>query len=118
MKLASKLPKGDANGLAALTPAMVRDPHRMHVILAVVDCSQISTNVDDGSVEPTARLRRVETILDDDRGTAEQLIRRALERRLGGTVLPLDVEDELNAIFESFDVDPDTGEIRDGGESA
>jgi hypothetical protein len=38
-------------------------------------------------------------------------MRRALEKRTGGTVLPIDMEDEITHAFRN--VDPKTGEVRD-----
>ena len=46
----------------------------------------------------------------EDLPTAEKLVRRALEGRLGGEVLPIELEDEITAAFR--DIDPRTGEVR------
>jgi hypothetical protein len=109
MKLQGTLPKGDANGLEAIASALVARPRGLHVVIAVVDVKKITTDSDDGSAEPTVRIRRVEVIPPDDKEAAEKLMRRALERRQGDTVLPLEVEDELTMLFEN--IDPDTGEL-------
>jgi len=99
IKLASALPKGDANGLGPIVLDLVQDPARFKVVLAIVDCKQITTNADTGEVVPTARIRRVEAILDGDLSTARRLMERALERRTGRTMLPLGLEDEMRAAF-------------------
>lgn len=111
-KLAARLPKGDANGLTSIDRPLIDDPHRIHVVIALVDCKSLATDVDSGDVEPTVRIRRVE-VIDEDKGQAERMMRRALEKRTGKAVLPFDLEEDLRAAFPG--VDPDTGEILDGG---
>ena len=116
MKLAGKLPKGDANGLDVAAPAMVADPRGVHVVLALVDCSKITENTDDHTKEPTARIRRVEVLVAEDKEAAEQLLRRALDRRLGKATLPLELEDEIRNLFAEvgeITVHVETGEIVD-----
>ena len=54
-KLASALPKGEANGLNALSRKLTDEPEAVHVVIALVDCKSITTDVDTGDVEPTAR---------------------------------------------------------------
>lgn len=110
-KLASGLPKGDGNGLDALARKLIDDPHDVHVVVALVDCKKLTTDTDDGTVEPTARIRRIEAISDSDKDLAAKMLRRALEKRTGKTVLPFDLEEDLRAAFGN--VDPNTGEILD-----
>lgn len=108
-KLTSALPKGDGNGLDALARDLIDSPHDVHVIVALVDCKKITTDNDSGEIEPTARIRRVEVISEDDKDLAAKMLRRALERRTGKTVLPFDLEEDMRAAFGN--VDPSTGEI-------
>ena len=108
-KLASGLPKGDGNGLDALARNLIDSPHEIHVVVALVDCKKITTDNDDGTVEPTARIRRIEVISEGDKDLAAKMLRRALEKRTGKTVLPFDLEEDLRAAFGG--IDPDTGEI-------
>ena len=108
-KLTSALPKGDGNGLDALARDLIDSPHDVHVIVALVDCKKITTDNDSGEIEPTARIRRVEVISEDDKDCAAKMLRRALERRTGKTVLPFDLEEDMRAAFGN--VDPSTGEI-------
>lgn len=108
-RLAGSLPKGEANGLAAIAHDLVDTAEAVHVVIALVDCKKIATDVDSGDVEPTARIRRIEAIVGDDRGLAQKMMRRALEARTGKTVLPYDLEEDLRATFGR--IDPDTGEI-------
>jgi hypothetical protein len=98
-KLASKLPEG-GHGLSRISHLLVANPNDRHVVIGVVDCVSTTTNHDEGSIEPTARVKRLEVIdHDDDLVTAEVLLRRALDSRLGSTVLPLSIEDDISYAF-------------------
>lgn len=108
-RLASGLPKGDGNGLDALARKLIDNPQEVHVVVALVDCKKITTDNDTGDVEATARIRRIEAITEADKDLAGKMLRRALERRTGKTVLPFDLEEDLRTAFGR--VDPDTGEI-------
>lgn len=108
-KLASSLPGGDANGLTAIARDLIENPHQVHVVLALVDCKRSAVDHDSGEIIPTARIRRVEVIGDQDADLAQKMMRRALEHRTGKTVLPFDLEEDLKAAFGN--IDPNTGEI-------
>ena len=108
-KLAGSLPGGDANGLTAIARQLIDEPHEVHVVVALVDCKSTKTDNDSGEVVPTARIRRIEVIGENDRDLAAKMMRRALEERTGKTVLPFDLEEDLRAAFGR--IDPDTGEI-------
>ena len=112
-KLNSSLPKGDGNGLDSLARDLISEPAKVHIVIALIDCRSITTETDTGDIEPTARIRRVEAISDDDKATVALMMRRALERRTGKTVLPFDLEEDVRAAFGN--VDPQTGEILDEG---
>lgn len=113
-KMAGALPQGDANGLTAISRELVDDPHKIHVVLALVDCKRITTDNDSGEIVPTARIRRIEVVSGgQDAALAQKMMRRALEERTGKTVLPFDLEEDLRAAFGR--VDPDTGEILGDG---
>lgn len=109
-KLAGSLPKGEGNGLDAVARQMIDEPDAVHVVIALVDCRKITTDTDSGEIEATARIRRIEVVSGDDRATAERMLRRALEKRTGKTVLPFDLEEDMRSAFGG--VDPDTGEIQ------
>lgn len=111
-RLASGLPKGEGNGLGAIDRALIDQPSRIHVVVMLIDCKKISTDVDSGDIEPTARIRRIEAVLRDDYPVAERMLRRALDKRLGKEVLPYDLEEDLRVAFDG--IDPDTGEILGG----
>jgi hypothetical protein len=114
IRISSTLPRGDANGAAAIAADLIAEPHRFKVLLMIVDCRKVTTDHDSGEQVPTARVRRVEAVLPPDLPAAEQLMRRSLEKRTGRTVLPLGLEDEMRLAFK--DIDPRTGEKADGDE--
>jgi hypothetical protein len=98
--LAGALPQGEGNGLNAITRELVEMPEKVHVVIALVDCSKITTKVDGGDTIPTVRIRRVEAIGDPADGHRMRvLLRREFERRTGKTVLPFDLEQDLIAAF-------------------
>ena len=98
--LAGKLPEGDRNGLAGIATELIEHPDTVHVVIALVDCSKITTNTDTGDVIPTARIRRIEPIKDPEDGRRmRQLMRREWERRTGKVVLPFEMEEEMRAAF-------------------
>jgi DNA segregation ATPase FtsK/SpoIIIE-like protein len=113
-RMKGALPEG--NGLTPLNPLMVTDPHRKFLVVAVIETDSIKTNVDTGIQEATVRLRTIEAITTDDAGRAEQLLRRAREKRTGQEELPIELEDELTEILKSVDLE--TGEIRDSEDTA
>lgn len=100
VKISSSLPVGDTNGLSAISAELCEDPEKVHVAVVLLDCSQITTNTDNGDVVPTARIRAIEPIRPSkDANEMQRLIRRAYERRTGKVELPLEMEqqfDELN----------------------
>lgn len=79
-------------------------------MVGIVRPSKITTDVDTGQAEATATLHRLEVITGSDLMTADQLIRRAAERRTGMQELPIDMEVELTKILADV-VDPQTGEL-------
>lgn len=114
LKLSSRLPDGDRNGLDLLIPALVASPDATHAVLLLVDCKSVTTDTDTGASVPTIRPLRAEVIRPEDLAAAEKLIRRALEARTGHTTLPLDLEDEISAVFGRI-IDPATGKLIDTG---
>jgi hypothetical protein len=82
-KLASKLPKD--HGLSAYK--FTKEPGTIHAVIALIDCSKVTTDTDTGDKEPTVRVLRVETINKADLGDGERLLRAAIRKRTGATVL-------------------------------
>ena len=87
-KLNSSLPKdNDKNGLNALSRKLVDNPETEHIVVAVIDCKSINTDIDTGDVEPTVRILRVETVNDASSPEAHAMLDAALVKRTGRTVL-------------------------------
>lgn len=107
-KLSASLPK--ENGLTQINSLMVNDPQQGYLVVGFVRPQKITTDVDTGQAEATAALHRLEVITGPDLMTADQLIRRATERRTGMQELPIDMEDELTKLLADV-IDPETGEL-------
>ena len=101
VRSAALLPKGEANGFAAIAAELLRDPRRLRAALVVFDCRR-ATSVTGEQVGCGCRIRRAEVLLPDDLGEVEKLVRRALESRTGQQVLPLDLEDEITSLFREM----------------
>ena len=86
-RLAGNLPGGDANGLVAIARQLIDNPHEIHVAVVLLDCKSSKVDHDSGEIVPTARIRRVEVIGDQDRDLAQKMMRRA-ETRTGKTCSP------------------------------
>jgi hypothetical protein len=98
--LSSSLPTGDGNGLAAIAHELTENPHKVHVVIALVDCVKTTHKTDSGDVIPTARIRRIEAVTDPEDGRRMRvLLRREFERRTGKTVLPFELEEEMRRSF-------------------
>jgi hypothetical protein len=96
------LPKGEANGLAAIAAELLRDPRRVRAALVIFDCKRGTEDYDMADTVVTVRVKRVEPLLAADLGEVEKLVRRALEARLGMTVLDVDTEDEIAQLFREM----------------
>ena len=94
-KLASKLP--DDHGLT--NRLLTGDPEATHLIIGIVDVKQLLTDVDTGDVEPTVRVLNVEIVNTADGADAQLMLKRALEKRTGRSVL------------DGLDFDHATGEV-------
>lgn len=110
VKTNALMPKGDKNGLAAIAGPLAdeaarRAPRRLRAAIVIFDARRLNTDADTGEELVTVRFRRVEVLLPEDLAEAEKLIRRASEGRLGETVLPLDLEREIEHTFKDFDPD-------------
>lgn len=100
------LPKGEANGLAAVADYLLKEPLRLRAALVLFDLKRGTEDYDQHDIVATVRIRRVELVPEADLAAVQQIIRRALEFRSGQAVLPLELEDELEAAFRDMVVDP------------
>lgn len=100
VNLSGSLPNDDRNGFGTVSAALVDDPEARHIIVAIVNCKKITTDVDTGDVVPTARICAIEAFRGETADAKElrRLWRRAFERRTGKVELPLELERELDAI--------------------
>lgn len=108
VKLASVLPDGEPNGLPAVAARLIDFPTDLIAVVMLLDTKTLTTDLDTGDVIPTGRVRRIEPIVDrEDRREVIRLLARSNERRMGKTVLPLDLEQQMRSVG----IDPDTGEV-------
>lgn len=101
--MSASLPGDDRDGLASLARQLVDDPSQVHVVVALVDCTKITSKVESGDVIPTARIRAIEPIgTHADALEMRRLLRRAYERRTGKVELPLELEYALEEIEQAI----------------
>jgi hypothetical protein len=112
VKSTALLPRGEANGLAAVADLLQKEPRRLRAALVILDCKRGTEDYDQDDTVVTVRIRRVELLLPQDIPMAEQMIRRALEFRSGQTTLELELETEIREAFEQMK-DPDGPEDPD-----
>lgn len=96
-KLASALP--DGHGLEAVRRQLLEEPRHKHVAVALVNCAKEVVDHEKGSREPVAAIRTIEVVHPDDLALTHQILTRGRDRRLGSTVLPLDLEDDVAGTF-------------------
>lgn len=89
IKLAGSIPV-DHNGLSAIYGALVREPLKQHVIIAIVDSKSRTIESDTNLISPTVRVRHVEVVGPDSIQTARAIMQRALEERTGEVGLPFE----------------------------
>jgi hypothetical protein len=125
VKTNALLPKGDDNGLQVIAGPLAVEtmgmaPSRLRAAIVIFDGKRVNFDKDADEELVTVRVRRIELLLPSDLGGAEKLIRRALEARSDGTVLPLELEDEIREAFDQMrdpgsPQDPDEGKGTKGG---
>jgi hypothetical protein len=124
IKLTAKMPDGSANGLA--DPDVIRrifnDPTRWRVGIIVFNAPKFDGDTEAETETRKATIKRIEVIMDDDRGDAtalERLLHRAYERRTGATTLDADLEDDVRAAFDHLHLDdePATGIVATAGQN-
>jgi hypothetical protein len=109
---ATSLPRGDGDGITYYAQDFVDHPEQMRLVLAVVAPRQIVTDTVTGDHTAIVGIRRLEVITDpDDDRAFMRIMLRANQRRNGGTVLPMETEDEIELMFADFvdtPADPET----------
>lgn len=90
-KLSGTLPKEyNEDGLGSINADLIEAPHETRVVIALVDCKSINTDIDSGLEVATARILHIEPLKDgpaEDR--ARELLLEAQEARTGRKPLPL-----------------------------
>jgi hypothetical protein len=108
VSLSGSLPTDDRNGLPAIAASLLDNPKSVHVVVALVSCSKITTKPRTGDVVPTIEILACEafTGATTDAGELHRLLRRQHERRTGKLELPLELEQAIDEIM------PRDGETR------
>lgn len=103
---ASALPKGDGDGISHHGPQFVAHPHDRVLCLALLNVREVVTDTTTHVESQTAivGILRAEVVLDpDDVRALQRIMLRAADRRKGGAVLPMETEDEIDAVFAAFE---------------
>ncbi len=100
LKLGTKLPRNEGrNGLPVLLHQLLRDPHRTHLAVVVLDTAKITRDLENEDTYPTVRIVAIEPILhSEDVGRLRTILQRAHEERTGDLELPADWEAVLSAM--------------------
>jgi hypothetical protein len=101
LSMSGKLPAGVTNGLAALLPDLLDDPTQVRAAIVLIDVNKITEDPGTGDRVPQVRIRSIEPIgQGSDAEEIRRMFRRAVEHRTGQTELPLELEREIDAIFD------------------
>jgi hypothetical protein len=92
--LAGNLPTDENhNGIPAIQDELIKDPGKRQVVVAYIDAVKLTTKTDDGTTEPTLRIRRVEVAVTEKHQQAlVQIMDEITQDRMG--MLPFDGEDD------------------------
>lgn len=94
VKISAKLPDMERNGLSTIGKALVDDPERRHMVIAIIDCA--STRVDHSpagpAYTPTAGILYIEPLHDPaDVELIQQVFARVRAERMGEATLDLNL---------------------------
>jgi hypothetical protein len=98
---------GSQNGLISIAAQLAdegqnRSPHQLRAVIAVIEPATVNRNSATGDETVTIRFRSVEVLLAEDLGTAESLVRRALDARSGRQDVPAELEREIREAFREM----------------
>jgi hypothetical protein len=103
VKIAGKLPQPDKNGLLAAAADLIDNPGQVRVVIAVISVDGSEENFKDQTITAKTSLARIEVIASpEDLKDAKRLLLRANQERNGGTVLPLNLEKDVESAFAAF----------------
>jgi hypothetical protein len=101
LSMSGKLPAGSTNGLAALLAELLDEPTKVRAVIALVDVDRVTEDPGTGDRVPRVRIRSIEPVTGgDDAAEIQRMFRRAAERRTGQTELSLELEKEIDKIFQ------------------
>jgi hypothetical protein len=101
-RMLGKLPKGDGNGVGAFAAQLAEEPGRIRAGVILFDIDRIVEKTDDDDKEARIRARRFEIITDpEDAAALQRILMRAFERRTGATVLPFELEQDVEQALGS-----------------
>ena len=112
VKLNSRLPVGDRNGLDSLGAQVANHPTGKFALIMLCDVVELTTKVDTHQRIGKLRILQVEALSRKDFAAGEQLLRRAHESRTGQQTLPEHIEVDVTQAFhphDDEDEDPDDG---------
>lgn len=96
VKLGGKLPKNeDQNGLDERFRQFMHDPGKPQVVIAIVQTSKITRDLENYDAVPTVTVRAIEAIDGDDAGRLRSMLQRRHEERTGNLELPAAWEEVL-----------------------
>jgi hypothetical protein len=92
--LSAALPPGEHNGLETLADVLIGHPRQGHLVLAVVNCKQTTTNSSTGNIVATAQIVDIESFAYGTNHWEElrSMMDERRERRTGQVPLPLATE--------------------------
>lgn len=101
VKLSGTLPKDpDQNGLLAVAKQMIDRPGVKRIAIVVLDSDGSTTKFSKGTHSANVTIERIEVIHPgEDLRDAQRLLVRSNQRRHGVTVLPLELEKDVEEAF-------------------
>lgn len=101
VKLGTRLPKHERNGLGSILLDLLREPYKQHVAIVILDTGKITRDLENEDVIPTARIRAIEPVRGGvDVGELRRILLRAYEDRTGQVELPADWEAVLASMAD------------------
>lgn len=102
MKIKSKLPSGDADGISAVEAVALKKKKPI-VALVILEPDTVAKNLHSGEEELSVTIRRIEALLAEDVEAATRLLQRAFESRTGTATLPIELEEDVRDALKGVD---------------
>lgn len=107
LKLSSKLPDDERNGLLGIAGRMRRDGTTQYLVIGLVTREELHHKDFTGEDIPKARFVWVEVVTGGDVEPASRLLTRARDLRQRHVTLPLALQLDLEAVFQGWPDDED-----------